>query len=86
MFGRRRINVELGDVFVETLPGRKSIFRSMGLGDASDGDNFSSQWTVAAFLQFNDLPHAKLIHNDTGQYRVIACDALERQDIYKKRS
>ena len=33
MFNRRRVSVELGDVFVEDLPGKKSIFRALGLAE-----------------------------------------------------
>ena len=30
MLGRRRVNVEIGDVFVEELPSKRSIFRALG--------------------------------------------------------
>ena len=86
MFRRRRVSVELGDVFVEDLPGKKSIFRALGETDRTPQDSFLSYWKVSELLQFNELPHAKLTHSETGQQRVIARAALERQEIYKKRN
>ena len=32
-----RVSVELGDVFVEDLPGKKSIFRALGLAERLTG-------------------------------------------------
>jgi len=85
MFGRRRVNVALGDVFVETLPGKKKIFKSMGIADSAPAETFQSLWTVTALEQFNGLDHAKLEHKESGQIRTIALDALERQEIYVKK-
>lgn len=86
MFGRRRVSVAIGDVFIETLAGKKKIFRSMGVADSSPAEAFQSFWTVTALDRFNGLDHAKLEHKESGQVRTIALDALERQDIYVKKS
>lgn len=85
MFGRRRVSVSIGDVFIETLPGKRKIFRSMGIADSAPAETFQSLWTVIALDQFNGLDHAKIEHKESGQIRTIALDALERQDIYVKR-
>lgn len=84
MFGPRRVSVSIGDIFVETLPGKKKIFRSMGIADTTPAAAFYSHWEVVAIDRFNGLPHAKLTHKETGQVRTIALDALERQEVYKK--
>lgn len=86
MFGRRRIKVAIGDVFVETLPGKKKIFKSMGVADSAPAETFQSLWTVTSLEQFNGLAHAKLAHKESGQIRTIALDALERQEIYVKKT
>jgi hypothetical protein len=85
MFGRRRVSVAIGDVFVETLPGKKKIFKSMGIADSSPAETFQSLWTVTKLDRFNGLDHARLQHTQSGQIRTIALDALQRQDIYVKR-
>ncbi len=85
MFGPRRVTVAQGDVFIETLSGKRKIFKSMGITDSAPVDTFQSLWEVTELMQFNGLPHARLSNRDTGQIRTIALDALERQDIYKKR-
>lgn len=85
MFGRQRVSVAIGDVFIETLPGKKKIFRAMGVADSSPAETFQSLWTVMSLDQFNGLAHAKLEHKESGQIRTIALDALERQDIYVKK-
>lgn len=86
MLGRRRVNVEIGDVFVEELPSKRSIFRALGGAESTPSDSFLNHWEVSQFLHFNDLPHAKLTHAESGRQRVIACDALARQEIYKKQN
>jgi hypothetical protein len=86
MFGPRRVSVSVGDVFIETLAGKRKIFKSMGIADSSPADTFQSLWTVTEMIEFNDLPHARLTNRDSGQTRTIALDALERQEIYKKKS
>lgn len=86
MFGPRRVSVALGDVFIETLAGKKKIFRSMGIADSAPADTFQSLWEVTELMQFNSLPHARLVNRDSGQIRTIALDALERQEIYKKQN
>lgn len=85
MFGRRRVTVSIGDIFIETLPGKKRIFKSMGIAEQSPAETFQSLWTVISLDQFNGLDHAKLEHKESGQIRTIALDALERQDIYIKK-
>lgn len=85
MFGPRRVTVSQGDVFIETLSGKRKIFKSMGIADSSPADTFQSLWEVTELMQFNGLPHARLTNRDNGQIRTIALDALERQEIYKKR-
>lgn len=84
MFGPRRVTVAEGDVFIETLSGKRKIFKSMGIADSAPAETFQSLWVVTELLQFNGLPHARLAHRDSGQVRTIALDALERQEIYKK--
>lgn len=86
MFNRRRVSVGLGDVFVEDLPGKKSIFRALGVAENTPSDSFLNYWKVSELVQFNGLPHAKLTHCENGQQRVIACDALACQEIYKKQN
>lgn len=85
MFGRRRVEVALGDIFVETLKGKKKIFRAMGVADATPADVFESLWEVTEICHFNGLPHAKLTNHANGLVRTIAIDALERQEIYRKK-
>ena len=46
MFGRRYVSVELGDIFVEDLPGKKSIFRAMGVAETTPSERFLSYWKV----------------------------------------
>ena len=85
MFGRRRVDVALGDIFIETLKGKKKIFRAMGVADATPSEAFESLWEVTEICDFNGLPHAKLTNHESGLLRTIALDALERQEIYRKK-
>jgi hypothetical protein len=66
------------------LAGKKKIFRSMGVSETAPVETFQSLWEVVSLENFNDLPHAKLAHKESGQIRSISLDALERQEIYKK--
>ena len=86
MFGRRYVSVELGDIFVEDLPGKKSMFRAMGVAETTPSERFLSYWKVEELVVFNGLPHAQLTHSESGRKRVIARHALERQGIYKKQN
>jgi len=85
MFGARRVSVSVGDEFIETLTGKRKIFKSMGIVDSAPADTFQSLWVVSEMIVFNDLPHARLTNHQTGQVRTISLDALERQEIYKKK-
>ena len=86
MFGNRRVTVALGDEFIETLKGKKKIFRAMGVADSTPAEAFESLWEVTEFCNFNGLPHAKLSNHESGLVRIIAIDALERQELYKKKT
>lgn len=86
MFGKRRVTVAMGDVFVETLTGKKKIFRAMGVADSTPAEAFVTDWEVTEICTFNGLPHAKLTNHESGLIRTIALDALERQEIYKKKN
>ena len=86
MFQKRRVSVAIGDIFTESLKGKKKIFRAMGVADSTPAEAFVSFWKVTELCQFNGLPHAKLINRETGQQRTIALEALERQEIYRKQT
>ena len=84
MFGRRRVSVALGDTFIETLKGKRKIFKAMGVDKATPVDRFEARWEVIQLLHFNGLEHAKLANHESGLERIIALDALERQELYRK--
>ena len=86
MFGNRRVTVALGDEFIETLKGKKKIFRAMGVADSTPTEAFETLWEVTELCNFNGLPHAKLSNHDSDLVRIIAIDALERQELYKKKT
>lgn len=85
MFGKRRVSVALGDIFIEMLKGKKKIFSSMGVANSTPAEAFTTLWEVTELCQFNGLPHAKLVDHDSGLQRIIALDALERQELYRKK-
>ena len=86
MFQKRRVTVEVGDIFIETLSGKQKIFRSLGIADQAPKGTFQSFWEVTELCNFNGLPHGRLTNRETGQVRTIAMDALERQEIYTKQT
>lgn len=84
MFGRRKVKVNVGDVFIEPLDGKKRIFRALGIADSVPAEHFQSIWNVEALPEFNGLPHARLFNPESGAWRVIAVSTLEAQEGYVK--
>lgn len=84
MFGRRKIKVSVGDVFVEPLDGKKRIFRVLGIVDSVPAEEFQSTWNVEGLSEFNGLPHARLFNPQSGAWRIIALSTLEAQEGYVK--
>ena len=84
MFRSKRVSVQPGDVFLETLGREKKSPLLRGELPAARQDPADNRWIVSALTTFNDLPHARLTHEATGRVRTISIDALELQEIYKK--
>lgn len=82
MFVRHGPSVRLGDIFTAAPTSQNSLFKMHDAATAPPCD--TSRWRVAAFVLFNDLPHAKLTHCETGRQRLIALDALKQGNIYRK--
>ncbi len=88
MFRCKRVSVQLGDVFAEKLTGNEDILRPIGLAplsmDGSVDRTFQSFWLVTELCRFNNLPHARLVNQESDQQRMISTDALAQQNIYRK--
>ena len=84
MFGKKEVSVEVGDCFVEPLAGKKRIFRALGIAEKASAEAFVSTWEVTEITQFNNLPHARIVNNDSGITRTISVDTLARQENYLK--
>ncbi len=85
MFGRRPITVEVGDVFIEPLAGKRRIFKALGIAERADASTFEMLWDITEIMSFDGLPHARLRSRENGNERVISVDALSRQDFYLKK-
>ena len=84
MFKKRTaINVHQGDIFHEPLKGAGEIYRQLNINNAPS-DLLVKVWTVADLLNFNDLPHARLHCEETGEMRIISISILEEQKTYLK--
>ena len=85
MFGRRAVSVNIGDLFIEPLLGKKRIFKALGIADRSAPEAFETFWEVTELVDFNGMPHARLHNAESDITRTIAVEALARQDNYKKK-
>ena len=56
----------------------------MGLSKDFEISNFQNLWTVVRINNFSGYPHAELHDTKSGGTRIIAVDALEKQENYKK--
>ena len=86
MFGKKEVSVEIGDCFVEPLAGKKRIFRALGIAEKASAGAFVSTWEVTEITQFNNLPHARIVNNESGITRTISVDTLARQENYLKQN
>jgi hypothetical protein len=84
MFRSKRVSVQPGDVFLETLGREKKLPLLRGELPAACQDPTDNRWVVSTLTTFNDLPHARLTNEATGRVRTLSIDALELQEIYKK--
>ena len=84
MFNQKRIEVNIGDVFVEHFHNKRKILSMMGLSKDFEISNFQNLWTVVRINNFSGYPHAELHDTKSGGTRIIAVDALEKQENYKK--
>ena len=57
----------------------------MGVANSTPAEAFTTLWEVTELCQFNGLAHSKLVNHDSGLQRIIALDALERQELYRKK-
>ncbi|MGI9439726.1 MAG: hypothetical protein ACR2OT_01975 [Parvibaculales bacterium] len=85
MFKWRCVGVEIGDVFIEPLAGKRRIFKALGIAERADEATFEMLWDVTDIVEFNGLPHARLKSRETGNERIIALQMLAQRDIYMKR-
>ena len=88
MFENKRIDVKVGDVFVERIrqPGRLSrLFRFRPKVSLPPTGN---SWIVTGLMQMDGLPHAQLQSEQTdgdgvaSATRLIAITALEMEETY----
>ena len=84
MFNQKRIEVNIGDVFVEHFHNKRKILSMMGLSKDFEISNFQNLWTVIRINNFSGYPHAELHDTKSGGTRIIAVDALEKTGKLQK--
>lgn len=84
MFSQKRVSVDIGDVFVEHFHNRRRILAMIGLSKDFEISNINNLWQVQRITSFSGFPHAELQNPRSGGTRIIAVDALEQQENYRK--
>ena len=74
--------LNIGDIYVEPLPGMKRILKVLGLG--SSDVKLHALWVIKETLCFNDLPHVRIFCKETGETRLISSYTLHQGRLYKK--
>jgi hypothetical protein len=75
MFNQKRVEVNIGDVFVEYFHNKRKILSMMGLSKDFEISNFQNLWTVVRINYFSGYPHAEL-HGKTGKLQKILSGAF----------
>lgn len=88
MFQRKRIEVKVGDVFVERVRQTRRISRLLGLHRKSGNLITGNSWLVTQLIHMDGLPHAQLqlSQNVDGATvtRLIALGTLEAEENYQR--
>ena len=88
MFQRKRIDVKVGDVFVERIRQPRRLSRLLGLRPQINLPETGNAWLVTRLMHMDGLPHAQLqcgqTDTDTLTTRLIALAALETQETYQR--